>query len=342
MDKPIILTTSHTQNPPTHTTTPTATPTPTTTTTTAAATFLDENNNNINNNTPSIYLILENPRKTCNWGPVLRCAAAFAVTQVIWVGYATCNTEGSHGAASHVSQIAFPVLSQAIAYVRGELSSSSSSSTSLLTSSEFDTSNDNDDNHPMTTTSVSHTTQILGIICRGGGGASHQSPHPVILDSSNPTHCFVNVSEIDPTTNTDFPPSYPVRHHPIFSSSHSNIRSLAIILSKDALGLPFPLASVCDTFVHIPHVPLDDRIFWPLDLPSCLSIVLHRLRQWAPYPERNSRGHKFHVETHRSVLPYQQPRSHSCQRPLEDEDILDSELLGNFFSLDVDDQGDDI
>jgi hypothetical protein len=303
---------------------------------TATITFLDESNNNINN-TPSIYLILENPRKTCNWGPVLRCAAAFAVTQVIWVGYSTCNTEGSHGAASHVSQIAFPVLSQAISYIRGE----SLSSSSLMTNSECD--NNDDDNHPKTTTSIAQTTQILGILGHGGGGASHQSPQSVILDSSNQTHCCVNVSEIEPTTTTtDFPPSYPVRQHPIFSSSHSSLKSLAIILSKDALGLPFALASVCDSFVHIPHVPLDDRILWPLDLPSCLSIVLHRLRQWAPYPERNSQGHKFHVETHRSVLPQGQHSPCQRKRPTsleeKDKEILDSDLLGNFFSLEVDNQ----
>jgi hypothetical protein len=298
----------------------------TTTTTTAGTTFIDESFNKIKN-APSIYLILENPRKTCNWGPVLRCAAAFAVTQVVWVGYSTCNTEGSHGAASHVSQIAFPVLSQAISHVRGESSSSTTATT--------------------TTIYEPRTTAILGIVTRGAGGASHQNPYPLTVDSSHETskHCFLNASKIDPTSNdTELPLSYPIRHHPLFSSSPSSLRSLAIILSKDSLGLPLSLASVCDSFVHIPHLPLDDRIFCPLDVPSSLSIVLHHVRKWSPYPERNSHGHKFHVETCHSVRSYQR-QSPICQEshplPLEDEDILDSELLENFFSLDEDSQVDD-
>ena len=42
----------------------------------------------------SIYLLLENPRKSNNLGPILRCASAFGITTVIAVGYAKCAVEG--------------------------------------------------------------------------------------------------------------------------------------------------------------------------------------------------------------------------------------------------------
>eukprot|EP00957_Ditylum_brightwellii_P016318 1227043-Ditylum_brightwellii.AAC.1 len=64
------------------------------------------------------YLLLENPKKSNNLGPILRCAAAYAVDQVIFVGYEKCSTDGSHGAAKHVSIVAFPTFDQAVQYLR--------------------------------------------------------------------------------------------------------------------------------------------------------------------------------------------------------------------------------
>lgn len=42
----------------------------------------------------SVYLLLENLRKSNNLGPILRCASAFGITTVIAVGYAKCAVEG--------------------------------------------------------------------------------------------------------------------------------------------------------------------------------------------------------------------------------------------------------
>ena len=69
---------------------------------------------------PKLYLLLENPRKSNNLGPVLRCAAAFGISQIVAVGFDKCSTQGSHGAAKHVSMIAFPTVEQAVAYLRGQ------------------------------------------------------------------------------------------------------------------------------------------------------------------------------------------------------------------------------
>lgn len=67
---------------------------------------------------PRLYLLLENPRKSNNLGPILRCAAAFGIAQVVAVGFDKCSTEGSHGAAKHVAMVAFPIVEQAVSYLR--------------------------------------------------------------------------------------------------------------------------------------------------------------------------------------------------------------------------------
>lgn len=69
---------------------------------------------------PRIYLMLENSHKCNNLGTILRCAAAFEVTQLVAVGCNKCSTHGSHGAAKHVSRMSFPGVEQAVSYLRGE------------------------------------------------------------------------------------------------------------------------------------------------------------------------------------------------------------------------------
>ena len=50
---------------------------------------------------PKIYLLIPNPSKSNNLGPILRCAAAHAVHQVVFIGYDKCSVVGSHGSAKH-------------------------------------------------------------------------------------------------------------------------------------------------------------------------------------------------------------------------------------------------
>ena len=64
------------------------------------------------------YLLIENPSKGNNLGPLLRCACAFRVMEVIFVGFAQCSAEGSHGSARHVSIRAFASFEQAEKYLR--------------------------------------------------------------------------------------------------------------------------------------------------------------------------------------------------------------------------------
>lgn len=45
---------------------------------------------------PTIFLLLENPSKSNNLGPILRCASAFGILNVIAIGYSKCAVEGKN------------------------------------------------------------------------------------------------------------------------------------------------------------------------------------------------------------------------------------------------------
>lgn len=43
---------------------------------------------------PQIFLLIENPKKSNNLGPVIRCATAFGISTIIVIGYAQFSTNG--------------------------------------------------------------------------------------------------------------------------------------------------------------------------------------------------------------------------------------------------------
>lgn len=213
---------------------------------------------------PRIFVLLENPKKSNNLGPILRCAAAFATTQVVMVGYDKCNTEGSHGASKHVDMVAFPALNQAMEYLRAPLSEGGC-----------------------------ECVTVMGLLCAGAGGAYSKLGYTVVEDKDNGT-VAIDKSRITPSSSCCLPNSYPVNTKPF-----QRVGNFCIVLSKNGKGLPTRLAKTCDYFVHVPHVEIppvngrhDDL---PLDVPSCFSITLHHLTQWAGYHERVFQGHKFQV-----------------------------------------------
>ena len=67
---------------------------------------------------PKTYLFLNNPKPTNNLGPMLRCASAFAISEVVLVGYRKCNTEGAHGADKHLNVSSVTTWDHAMEYVR--------------------------------------------------------------------------------------------------------------------------------------------------------------------------------------------------------------------------------
>jgi hypothetical protein len=198
---------------------------------------------------PKIYLLLENSHKANNLGTILRCAAAFGVTQVVTVGCNKCSTHGSHGAAKHVSRVTFPGMEQAVSYLRGECGCNS----------------------------------LVGIL---GGLANDRevNGYPVV-ETNDFYHVDVSKESTEKSTKKY---SYPVH------SRHFIEGNCCFVVNKKPKGLPISLASSCDFFIHIPHVSVtEDDNLCVLDIPSCLSIILHHFTSWANYDERGFQGHKY-------------------------------------------------
>lgn len=225
------------------------------------------------------------------------------------VGYDKCNTEGSHGASKHVDMVAFPALKQAIEYLRAPLSEGGCG---------CDT--------------------VMGLLCAGAGGAYSKVGYRVVEDVVNGT-VAVDISKSMPSLTSCWPNSYPVNSKPF----HGRIGNFCIVVSKNIKGLPTLLAQTCDFFVHVPHVeipPVDGRQGdLSLDVPSCFSITLHHLTQWAGYHERVFEGHKFQVATvQRGRLECFQPNGHKKDRQVRKEEnevaaemAIDSGALGSVF-----------
>ncbi|KAI2490126.1 hypothetical protein MHU86_24455 [Fragilaria crotonensis] len=249
---------------------------------------------------PRIFLLIENPKKSNNLGPILRCAAAFAVTQVILVGYDKCNTEGSHGASKHVDIVAFPVWNQAVAYLRRSI---------------------NDENGGC------NCETLMGLLCVGAAGAYSPAGYPSAHNIQHDSIRVVGPLEENNTPSSRsaaLPLSYPVHTKPFLSQSSSG--NYCVVLSKSNKGLPMELAAHCDFFVHVPHVAIPpvggQPVDLPLDVPSCLSITLHHLTQWAGYHERVFHGHKFQVaNVQRGRLPTFQSRAKDRQEHKHENEL---------------------
>lgn len=249
----------------------------------------------------SAYLLLENTKPNNNLGPVLRCAAAFGIKTVLAVGFSKCSVEGSHGASKHVKILAFPTASQAIASLRGA-NQSAVSVIGVLGGVPLGVEIDNQKTFPISTDPVSGQAQIL--------------------DHSIGEHQSVFAGK----------ESLPIGSWPF---DEFKIHCFAICKSKR--GLSVGLANVCDKFIHLPHKDMgrgfnDGPI---LDVPSCLSIVLHHHSEWAGRSERNFQGHKFELErSHQETINQSEIRRNERkekQLQLREEMESNQASLATFF-----------
>lgn len=209
---------------------------------------------------PRIYILLENPSKSNNLGPIIRCANAFGITTIVAAGYAKCSVEGSHGASKNVDIIACPTIDQAVAFLRGPDCSCRS------------------------------FVGLLGAVPDG----YNKDGYLVHEDASDKGIEMARVLKHPEDRKVLSVRSYPVSTCPF---SPGNV---CIVLSKERQGLPLALARQCDHLVHVPHVAIemgDETKETPplLDTQSCISITLHHFTNWAGYDEQTFQGHKFQV-----------------------------------------------
>jgi hypothetical protein len=216
-----------------------------------------------------IYVLIKNPSPSNNLGPFLRCCAAFAVYQVIFIGYEKCSVDGSHGASKHMNVIAFPTVGQAAEYLKE--------------------------------CGVVSIVGILGDVgFKSKSGMDYDTRRPIALDtgsSSKGDHVVKPVLENDDVSMRDFPMSHAVHTRPF----EKDEKSICFIMDKKAIGLPYDLAQICSSFVHIvSHAPVleegQNAIYGLIDSQTCLSITLHYYCGYVGYSERDFSGQKFQVD----------------------------------------------
>ena len=251
---------------------------------------------------PKCYLLSYNPKKSTNLGPVLRCASAFGVYQIVLVGYAKCATAGAHGADKHVSIIAYPTFDQAVSYLKSD---------------------------------------EVGEHDFGGGGCSSIigilngcSSSEVVVYNENGLHvyqdtkrnCILPINPLgigydeEDSFSSIFPDPMQRLSYPIHARNFTSGQNICFLFSTLGPGIPIDQAKYCDSFVHVPHLAIisptscamdnhgdsgdqaalhvaTTSTAFPrlLDVQTCISIVLHHFTSYAGYNERTFEGHKFHV-----------------------------------------------
>jgi tRNA G18 (ribose-2'-O)-methylase SpoU len=254
------------------------------------------------------FLLVENPRKSSNLGPLLRCAAAHGIATILAVGYSQCSVDGSHGASNYVDIVAFPTVEQAIHSLRQQQQPDTVVSVVGIL-------------HGMPMEDDSKAAAVHEVVVVQGGEGSELSNNnnktatPTVVCATGSPQSSLN-SNTNATISSR--KSFPIGSRPFDASANSH----CFVFSKSSRGMPVSLAQVCDFFVHIPHRSCRSRSMGPspaaplLDCHACLSIVLHHFSEWAKYEERTFQGHKFQLDRHPPPNAQQRQTLHH-QRQIE-------------------------
>jgi tRNA G18 (ribose-2'-O)-methylase SpoU len=249
-----------------------------------------------------ITLLIENPGKGKNWGPLLRCCAAFGIRTIYVVGYDKCDIRGSHGASKHVTLKAFPTHEQAARALTAASSSAAASNTSTndeggfelvgLLSPPLDSDDDDFDEDRKVVREqffyepAETEVEIARIAEKGNGGKKAET------------------TGTEQQAQTQIQISFPVHLRNRFP------RKTCLVVDKMKRGLPWSLAKHCSSFVHVPHSNFNGSGSM-LTLEASVSIVFHEainaglvghatdedIADDNDNDTTNYEGQKYHVET---------------------------------------------
>lgn len=221
----------------------------------------------VSNNHPQITILIENPKKNCNWGPLLRCCAAFGISQIFVIGFDTCSVHGSHGASKHVELLSFPTHTQALEALR-------TSGYKLL--------------GVLNGAANAYSTDGYQVVQEEPDISIEKKPNdgPMVTVSRSSYH------QNNYSKSNTFPKSYPIHARPFYQKT-------CLVVGRQAIGLPLTLAKLCHGFVHIPHqaqlkTTNDHTTIW-LNGESCVSIIFHEFSAWAKFDDSNYQGQKYEV-----------------------------------------------
>jgi hypothetical protein len=236
---------------------------------------------------PKCYILACNPKKSTCLGPIIRCASALGVHQIILVGYAKCYTSGAHGADKHVSILSFPTMEKAVEYVKSSSDANCEEIIGILNGLPYyhdgrcttDTLNHRNCELPVV---IDNDRNCIGLISQDRSN-NQPKPSSIVLDPLARISYACHSHKFSLERNTCFFVSLSPRHE-----------------------LPLPFGNFCDSFLHVPHCFLSSEpeldistSLSPslLNVETCLSIVLHHFATFVQYDERNFQGHKFKVNS---------------------------------------------
>ena len=207
-----------------------------------------------------VTILFDNSRgkKNC-WGPLLRCAVAFGIRQVVVVGPTNrCNEKGSHGASKHVQIKAFPTVEAAVEFLSGYhligLLPYCPSRNSKEISNNPKPAINEDKSLPVAFDSVENVCCL-----------QHQN-RQLAQQPSRAT----NTESIDSSQNERFRSlSFPACARPFGEKNTKNDNGTSnerpgrvgtcFVIDRSTTGLPLKFANHCDGFIHIPHLGVDDQ-----------------------------------------------------------------------------------
>lgn len=240
---------------------------------------------------PKIYILIENPSKSNNLGPILRCGAAFCAT-FIFVGYQKCAYDGSHGAHKHVEILSFPTFQQAVDYIKK--SCRVKSIVGILGDVTFRSKGGYDDDNG--------SKRVRCDLDHGKNNVLRVSSSPAQPWSNDKNNGIINnnsTSDEEINHQEIYPCSEPIHTRPFAKNEN-----ICFLIHKKSSGLPAEQGAYCDAFVHISTgAPIltsstnddDGTLYGLLDCQTCLSICLHHFAAFAGYKERDFVGQKFQV-----------------------------------------------
>jgi hypothetical protein len=206
--------------------------------------------------------MIENPKKSNNLGPILRCGAAYSAT-FVFIGYQKCAIEGSHGANKHVEIVSFPTFQQASDFVKGR-----------------------------------NVGSIIGIL----GDASfskgdHDDDREVFADN---VWDIVNAGPRSPlpADESRYPCSRPVHLRPFRKNEDVcfliSKKAIGIPIDQGKYCDGFVHISTSTPFVSDTEDGVD-VMYGLIDSQTALSICLHHFAAFSGYEERDFLGQKFQV-----------------------------------------------
>lgn len=254
-----------------------------------------------------VTLLIENPKKNTNWGPLLRCCAAFGIAQIFVVGYDTCSVQGSHGASKHVELLSFPTYGQAVGTLK------------------------------------KHNFELIGLLGSAAnaydetGHLVHLLEQPMHHSDKTKTETVVAISENSTKTDQNkMPKSYPIHSRPFQQNT-------CLVVGRKTVGLPMRMAGHCAKFVHIPHLAAlktksdvdgtanDPNLSSWFSGEACVSMVLHEFASWAGFHSEIYKGQKYTVlKVIKGAPDDQEAKRNERKRKMEE---LQQEEEGNAKSL---------